>query len=63
MKYAAFCRTQADQARTDAHETALGNVRDRCIRSATAWEQMAERAERIEKTKNDRLALDEPPTD
>ncbi len=63
MKYAAFCRTQADQARNDAHETALGNVRERCMRSATAWEQMAERAERVEKTKNDRLPPDPSPAD
>lgn len=58
MKYAAFCRTQADQARHDARTTPLDNVRDRCMRSASAWEQMADRAERIEKTKADRLTAD-----
>lgn len=58
MKYAAFCRTQADQARNDALSTPLDNVRERCMRSATAWEQMADRAERIEKTKSDKLTAD-----
>ncbi|RXR30376.1 hypothetical protein [Sphingobium fluviale] len=59
MKYAAFCRTQANQARNDALSTPLDNVRERCMRSATAWEQMADRAERIEKTKSDRLTADQ----
>lgn len=58
MKYAAFCRSQADQARTDARATPLDNVRDRCMRSATAWQQMADRAERIEKTKADKISAD-----
>lgn len=59
MKYAAFCRTQANQARNDALSTLLDNVRERCMRSATAWEQMADRAERIEKTKSDKLTADQ----
>jgi len=38
--------TRAAEARKDAESTSLDNVRDRCLRSAAA---MAERAERTEK--------------
>ena len=42
-----FYRTQADQARADADQAELSNVRDRHLRSATAFEAMAERYERV----------------
>jgi hypothetical protein len=41
--------TRAAEARKDAESTTLANVRDRCLRSAAAWTEMAERAERTER--------------
>jgi Tfp pilus assembly protein PilE len=38
----------AEQARREAATTALPNVRDRLERSASAWQDMATRAERTE---------------
>jgi hypothetical protein len=46
---AEFYRTRADEARADAESATLGNVRDRCLRSAAAWEDMAARATRTER--------------
>ena len=43
---AEFYRTQAKVMREQAAGAVLENVRDRCLRSAEAWTQMAERAER-----------------
>ena len=42
-----FYRAQAEQARADADAAALDNVRDRHLRSAGAFEAMAERYERV----------------
>lgn len=39
-------RAQAQLMREQAEDAVLDNVRDRCLRSAAAWTQMAERAER-----------------
>ena len=39
---------RAAEARRDADATSLDNVRDRCLRSAAAWTEMAERAQRTE---------------
>ena len=33
---------RAAQCRLEASETTLANVRDRCLRSAAAWESMAD---------------------
>ena len=44
-----FYRTRAAEARADADKAGLDNVRDRCIRSAEAWETMADRARRTER--------------
>ena len=41
--------TRAAEARKDAESTSLDNVRQRCLRSAAAWTEMAERAERTER--------------
>jgi hypothetical protein len=41
-----FYRAQAQEMRDQAAAAVLDNVRDRCLRSAEAWTQMAERAER-----------------
>ena len=40
---------RAAEARKDADEALLDNVRDRCLRSEAAWSEMAARAERTEK--------------
>lgn len=40
---------RAAEARADADAANLDNVRDRCLRSAEAWNAMATRAERTEK--------------
>jgi hypothetical protein len=40
---------RAAEARKDAESTTLANVRERCLRSAAAWTEMAERAERTER--------------
>jgi hypothetical protein len=41
-------RARAAEAQRDAEATSLDNVRDRCLRSAAAWAEMAARAERTE---------------
>ena len=41
-----FYTTRAAEARADADAATLDNVRDRCLRAAEAWEQMAARVER-----------------
>lgn len=41
-----FFRSQAEVMRLQAGEAGLANVRERCLRSAEAWDQMADRAER-----------------
>jgi hypothetical protein len=41
-----FYLERAAEARRDAEATPLQNVRDRCLRAAEAWEQMAARVER-----------------
>ena len=38
-----FYLERAAEARRDADATPLQNVRDRCLRAAEAWEQMAAR--------------------
>lgn len=45
---AAHYRTQAQAMLDQANAAVLANVRERCLRSAEAWTQMAERAERSE---------------
>lgn len=40
---------RAAEAQADADAAILDNVRDRCLRSAEAWNVMATRAERTEK--------------
>lgn len=44
-----FYRARAEEARSDAGAATLDNVRDRCLRSAAAWEDMAARATRTER--------------
>lgn len=40
---------RAEQARAEADEATLDNVRQRCLRAEAAWMEMAGRAERTEK--------------
>ena len=44
---------RAQEARAQAEETTLENVRERCRRSEAAWMEMAARAERTEKMRTD----------
>jgi hypothetical protein len=41
-----FYMARAAEARADAEVSGLDNVRDRCLRSAAAWDAMAARAHR-----------------
>jgi hypothetical protein len=43
-----FLVARANEARAEAEAATLDNVRDRCLRSAAAWEAMAIRAQRME---------------
>jgi hypothetical protein len=43
-----FYLARAEQARADADAATLDNVRDRCLRSEAAWNQLAERAAKTE---------------
>ena len=45
----AFCLARAEEALRDAEAAKLSNVRERCLRSAAAWNEMAERAARTER--------------
>jgi hypothetical protein len=44
-----FFTARAAEARAEADLATLANVRDRCLRAATAWDHMADRAARTEK--------------
>ncbi len=46
-----FYRAREEQERKDGDEATLTHVRDRCRRSEAAWSELAERAERGEKTR------------
>lgn len=48
MTTSLFYRARADEALRAAREATLANVRDRCLRAATAWEAMAQRALRMD---------------
>ncbi|HZG07416.1 MAG TPA: hypothetical protein VEZ70_00375 [Allosphingosinicella sp.] len=41
-----FYAARAAEAHADAAKATLDNVRDRCLRAATAWEAMAARVQR-----------------
>ena len=47
---------RAEEARAQADATTLDNVRQRCLRSAEAWNEMAARAERTEQMRQTLLA-------
>lgn len=46
-----FYLERARQARNEAEAATLEHVRERCRRSAAAWTQLADRAERSEQLK------------
>lgn len=46
-------RARAAQARADAEEAPLQNVRERCLRAEAAWTAMAARAERTDRMRRD----------
>ena len=52
-------RLRAEQARAEADEATLENVRERCLRAEAAWIEMAARAERTEKMRQTLLAAKE----
>lgn len=56
MSQADTYRAQAAQMLSDAAASPLANVRERCERSAAAWHEMADRAERTEASRNTRAA-------
>lgn len=47
---------RAEQARAEADAATLENVRDRCLRSETAWLEMAARVERTDQLRASKLA-------
>jgi hypothetical protein len=47
---------RAAEAQAQADAATLDNVRDRCLRSAAAWNEMAARAERTERMRETLLA-------
>jgi len=52
----AFYRQRAEADRRAAEATTLENVRERCLRSMSHWEAMAERAEKYEEQREIREA-------
>lgn len=44
-----FYLERANQARREADEASLQNVRERCLRAAAVWEDMADRARRTDR--------------
>jgi len=51
-----FYRDQAARAHAEAGSATLDNVRDRCARSAIAWEEMADRIARTDAMRAEREA-------
>ncbi|MBT0668384.1 hypothetical protein HT136_08380 [Novosphingobium profundi] len=49
-----FATEQADAAAKAADEAALDNVRERALRSETAWRQMADQALKTEESRRKR---------
>jgi hypothetical protein len=47
---------RADEARAEADAATLENVRERCLRSESAWMEMAARVERTDQMRAAKLA-------
>lgn len=56
MSQAVFYRAQAKAAEAAAAATSLDNVRERCLRSAAAWNDMAMRTELTDRLRAERTA-------
>ncbi len=56
-----FYIARATDARRDADNATLDNVRQRCLRAAEAWEAMAARTERSDRAR-EKLAADKAAT-
>ena len=54
MSALVFYQEQATRAEAEAAAATLDNVRDRCERSAAAWNQMADRARRTDAMRAER---------
>jgi len=48
MSDAPLFRARAEECLTQADQTSLQNVKERCLRAAAAWMAMAERGERAD---------------
>ena len=48
MSEAHLYRARAEECQAQAAQATLANVRERCLRSAAAWLEMAERGERTD---------------
>ncbi len=46
-----FYLMRASEAQRDADAASLVNVRERCLRAASAWQAMADRAERTDRSR------------
>lgn len=49
-------RARAETERANAAVSTLTNVRERCTRAAAAWDQMADRAQRVTTQRQEREA-------
>ncbi|MBC2668021.1 hypothetical protein ACFOON_12200 [Novosphingobium piscinae] len=55
-----FVMARADQATREASEADLGNVRERALRSAAAWQAMADRIVKLAKDREEAQRAREP---
>ncbi|HKR18005.1 hypothetical protein [Rhizorhapis sp.] len=53
----AYCLERAREAREQADAATLENVRDTCLRSLKAWEEMADRARKVQRARQSREAV------
>lgn len=60
MSALVFYQDQATRAEAEAAAATLDNVRDRCERSAAAWNQMADRARRTDAMRAEREGAKTP---
>ena len=56
MSDAPLFRARAEECRTQAEESSLQNVKERCLRAAAAWEAMAARARRTDTMRAKQIA-------
>ena len=57
MSQAGFYRAQAEAAEAAAAAATLANVRERCLRAAAAWTDMATRTELTDRLRAERTAV------